>query len=110
MTNSKKKVQVLRLGGVMYSLVITTTQMIWRERGKELPVATLLNEINKLLNKLPLILLCTIRIDDSLFNCRILPQQGCDGATGHGTWVPHPFGYNTERPWSFRKASSRLRV
>jgi hypothetical protein len=29
--------------------------------------------INKLLNKLPLILLCTIRIGDSLFDCRVLP-------------------------------------
>ena len=67
-------------------------------------------KINKLLNKLPLILLCTIRIDDSLFNCHVLPQQGCDGATGQGTWVPCPFGYNTEIPRSFRKASSRLRV
>jgi hypothetical protein len=43
--------------------------------------------INKLLNKLPLILLCTIRIDNSLFDCRDLPQQGCNGATGLGTWV-----------------------
>ncbi len=46
MTNSKKKAQVLRLGGVMYSLVIATTQMIGREKGKELPVATLLNEMH----------------------------------------------------------------
>ncbi len=43
--------------------------------------------INKLLNKLPLILLCTIRIDNSLFDCRVLPQQGCNGATWSGTWV-----------------------
>ncbi len=40
--------------------------------------------INKLLNKLPLILLCTIRIDEGLFDCRVLPQQGRDGATGSG--------------------------
>jgi hypothetical protein len=46
MTNSKKKAQVLRLGGVMYSLVIATTQMIWLEKGKELPVATLLNKMH----------------------------------------------------------------
>ncbi len=46
MTNSKKKAQVLRLGEVMYSLVIAMTQMIWREKGKELPVATLLNEMH----------------------------------------------------------------
>jgi hypothetical protein len=45
MTNSKKKAQVLRLGGVMYSLAIVTTQMIWREKGKELPVATLFNKM-----------------------------------------------------------------
>jgi hypothetical protein len=30
----------------MYSLVIATTQMIWREKGKELPIATLLNEMH----------------------------------------------------------------
>jgi hypothetical protein len=46
MTNGKKKAQVLRLGGVMYSLVITTTQMIWWEKGKELLVATLLNKMH----------------------------------------------------------------
>jgi hypothetical protein len=46
MTNSKKKAQILRLGGVMYSLVIVTTQMIWWEKGKELPVAILLNEMH----------------------------------------------------------------
>ncbi len=33
-------------------------------------------EINKLHTKLPLILLCTIMIDDGLFDCRVLPQQG----------------------------------
>jgi hypothetical protein len=44
-------------------------------------------KINKLLSKLPLILLCTIWIDDSLFDCRVLPQQGRNGATGSGTWV-----------------------
>ncbi len=38
-----------------------------KERGKE---------INKLHTKLPLILLCTIMIDDGLFDCRVLPQQG----------------------------------
>ena len=31
------------------------------------------SKLNKQLNKLPLILLCTIRIDDSLFDCRVLP-------------------------------------
>jgi hypothetical protein len=46
MTNSKKKAQVPRLRGFMYSLVIATTQMIWREKGKELPVATLLNKMH----------------------------------------------------------------
>ena len=42
---------------------------------------------NKLLNTLSLILLCTIMTDDSLFDCRVLPQQGRDGAAGLGTWV-----------------------
>jgi hypothetical protein len=46
MTNGKKRAQVLRLGGVTYSSVIATTQMIWREKGKELPVATFLNEMH----------------------------------------------------------------
>jgi hypothetical protein len=46
MTNSKKKAPVLRLGGVMYSSVIAMTQMIWQEKGKELLVATLLNEMH----------------------------------------------------------------
>ena len=46
---------------------------------------------NKQLSKLPLILLCTIRIDDSLFDCRVLPQQESDGVTGLGTGVPDPF-------------------
>jgi hypothetical protein len=32
--------------------------------------------INKLHTKLPLILLCTIMIDNGLFDCRVLPQQG----------------------------------
>ena len=35
-----------------------------------------INKINKLHTKLPLILLCTIMIDDGLFDCRVLPQQG----------------------------------
>ncbi len=30
-------------------------------------------QINKLHTKLPLILLCTIMIDDGLFDCRVLP-------------------------------------
>ncbi len=46
MTNSKKKAQILRLGKVTYSSVIVMTQMIWREKGKELPVATLLNKMH----------------------------------------------------------------
>jgi hypothetical protein len=68
------------------------------------------SKINKQLNKLPLILLCTIRIDDSLFDCCVLPQQGRNGATGLGTGVPNPFGISLEQPKSFRKASNRLRV
>ncbi len=43
-------------------------------------------QINKLLNKLPLTLLCTIRIAECLFDCRVLPQQGCNGATRSGIW------------------------
>jgi hypothetical protein len=51
--------------------------------------------INKLLNKLPL--------DDSLLVCRVLPQQGCDGAAGLGTWVgANPFPINTEWPGAFQ--------
>ncbi len=34
------------------------------------------DKLNKLLTKIPLILLCTIMIDDGLFDCRVLPQQG----------------------------------
>ncbi len=67
-------------------------------------------QINKQLNKLLLILLCTIRIDDSLFYCRVLPQQGRDGATRSGTGVPDPFGISLEQPKSFQKASNRLGV
>jgi hypothetical protein len=44
------------------------------------------DSINKLLNKLPLTLLCTIRIDKCLFDCRVLPQQGCNRATRSGIW------------------------
>ncbi len=43
---------------------------------------TFKNLINKLLNKLPLILHCITRIDEGLFDCPVLPQQGHDGATG----------------------------
>ena len=49
-------------------------------------------EINKLLNKLLQILLCTIWIDKGLFDCRVWSQQGRDGATGWTTkWL---------KPWS----------
>ncbi len=65
---------------------------------------------NILLKKLPLLLLCTIKIEDSLFDCHVLPQQGCNGATGQGTWVPYPFGINTKRPRSFPIASNSLRM
>jgi hypothetical protein len=47
-------------------------------------------KIYKQLNKLPLILLYTIRIDNSRFDCHVLPQQGRDGATGSGTRFPTP--------------------
>ena len=46
LTNSKKKAQVMRLGGATYASIIATTQMIWREKGKELQVASLLNEMH----------------------------------------------------------------
>jgi hypothetical protein len=46
MTKGKKKAQVLRLGGVTYSSVIAKTQMIWQEKQKNLPVATLLNKMH----------------------------------------------------------------
>jgi len=39
-------------------------------------------QINKLLNKLLQILLCTIWIDKGLFDCRVWAQQGRGGATG----------------------------
>jgi hypothetical protein len=65
--------------------------------------------INKLLNKLSEILLCTIVIDDSLFDCRVLPQQGRNRAAGLGTWVgADPFGINAERLELFRRASNKL--
>ena len=51
----------------------------------------------KVLNKLPLILLCTIMIvDNSFFDCRVLPQQGRDGAIGSDTTIPDPFGISLE--------------
>jgi hypothetical protein len=49
-------------------------------------------------------------IDDSLFDCCVLPQQGCDGATGKDTRVPYPFGINSDGPRSFGRASNRLRM
>ncbi len=42
-------------------------------------------QINKLLNKLSQILLCTIWTDKGLFDCRVLAQQGRGGATGSTT-------------------------
>jgi hypothetical protein len=45
MTNSKKRAQVLRLGGAMYSLVILRTQIICQEKRIELSIATLLNKM-----------------------------------------------------------------
>ena len=44
--------------------------------------------INKVLSKLPLLLLCTIMIDDGLVDCRVLPQQ----CYKRGDWAGHPCG------------------
>ncbi len=69
-----------------------------------------INKINKLFNKLPLILLCTIRIDDSLFDCRVLPQQGRDGATGLGTWVgARPLWYQCGMDGVFPKGQQQAK-
>jgi hypothetical protein len=43
-------------------------------------------KINKLLTKLPLILLSTIMTDAGLFDCPVLPQQGYK----QGSWARHP--------------------
>jgi hypothetical protein len=61
--------------------------------------------MNKLLSKLPLILLCTIKIDNSLFDCRVLPQQGRDGAIEMGTWVgAWPLWYQCKMAMVFLKS------
>jgi hypothetical protein len=44
MSKSKKKAQVFKVSGTHYASVISTTQMIWRESGRELMC-------NKLLKK-----------------------------------------------------------
>ncbi len=67
------------------------------------------NHKNKLLNKLPLILLCTIRIDDSLL---IAVSYHSKVATRQPDWtpglVPDPFGIYAERLESFQRASNKL--
>ena len=47
-------------------------------------------EINKLLNKLSQILICTIWTDKGLFDCRVCAQQGHGGATGKTTHWSFP--------------------
>ncbi len=46
MSKSKKKAQVFRVGGVLYASVISTTQMTWREKGKEVTCEKLLKEMH----------------------------------------------------------------
>ncbi len=65
-------------------------------------------KINKLLNKLSQILLCTIWTDKGLFDCRVWAQQGRGGATGKTTkWSSPlvPVQPDSEFGW---KASNRL--
>ncbi len=45
MSESKKKAQVFRVSGINYASVISTIQMIWREKGKELTCDKLLKEM-----------------------------------------------------------------
>jgi hypothetical protein len=67
-------------------------------------------QINELLNKLPLILLCTIRIDNSLFDCHVLPQQGRNRATGLGTWVgAQPLWYQCGMDGVFPKGQQQAK-
>jgi hypothetical protein len=46
MSNSKKKSQVLKLGGVNYAGVIATTQMIYHKKEKKYLVSTFLEEMH----------------------------------------------------------------
>ncbi len=46
LSKSKKKAQVLRVGGTHYDSVISTTQMMWREMEKELMYEKLLKDIH----------------------------------------------------------------
>jgi hypothetical protein len=46
MSESKKKAQVFRVGGTHYASVVSTTQMIWREKGRELTCDKLLKEMH----------------------------------------------------------------
>jgi hypothetical protein len=46
MSKSKKKAQVFRVSGTHYARVISTTQMIWREKGRELTCDKLLKEMH----------------------------------------------------------------
>jgi hypothetical protein len=68
------------------------------------------SKLNKLFNKFPLILLCTIKIDDSLL---VAVSYHSKDATGRPGWAP---GFLTplESVWNdlslLGKASHRLRV
>ncbi len=60
------------------------SMLIWMKRLLRL-VRQMDKRINKLLNKLPLILHCITRIDEGLFDCCVLPQQGRNRVTGSGS-------------------------
>jgi hypothetical protein len=46
LSESKKKTQVLRVGETHYASVMSTTQLIWREKEKELLFKKLLKEMH----------------------------------------------------------------
>ena len=68
------------------------------------------NQINKLLNKLLQILLCTIWTDKGLFDCRVWAQQGHGGATGKTTKWSFPLVLVRQDSGFNWKASNRLIV
>jgi hypothetical protein len=46
LSRSKEKAQVFRVSGTHYASIISTTQMIWREKEKELMCEKLLEEMH----------------------------------------------------------------